>query len=378
LVLSTSSTTGVLANDTDRDQGDTAALLVSAISAGSGVASTVGGTTATVVHGTYGDLSIKADGTYTYSAGSTSALALAFNATVDDLFTYTVKDPSGATATATLKFHVTGQNASDPNDYDSGENSSLSPEITLFGGPGDDLRDAGNHTSVIYGRQGIDTLNGGNQIDYIYGGSGSDSILGSTQDDHLYGGSGNDTISGETGEDIIVGGYGADRLTGGNGNDVFQYWSSGDAGDLIIDFTTGDKLEFVISNGNTHIIDGTAFSGGFSFANETTGGPANAITVTSSGVGGTNIAGSDVVIWSAGGADTMNTVDAIDAFLLSQNGTFDGGVLVVAYAQVGGNNVAGIYYDANASVTGGATLVTALSGISAATSLTSSDFHFIG
>ena len=155
----------------------------------------------------------------------------------------------------------------------------------MFGGPGDDLRDAGNHTSVIYGRQGNDTLSGGNQIDYIYGGSGGDSILGSTQDDHLYGGSGNDTISGETGQDIIVGGYGADRLTGGNGNDVFQYWSSGDAGDLIIDFTTGDKLEFVVSNGNTHIIDGTAF-GGFTFANETTGGPANAITVTSSGIGG--------------------------------------------------------------------------------------------
>ena len=74
----------------------------------------------------------------------------------------------------------------------------------------------------------------------------------------------------------------------------------------------------------------------------------------------------------------MNTVDKIDAFLLNQDGTFEGGVLVVAYAQVGGNNVVGIYYDANASVTGGATLVSALSGISAATSLTSSDFHFIG
>ena len=102
--------TGVLANDTDPDTGDAATLVVSAVLAGtSGTPQNVVAGTATVIHGTYGDLSINADGTYSYTPNNANAEALAQGVTADDVFTYTAMDTSGATSNATLTFHITGQ-----------------------------------------------------------------------------------------------------------------------------------------------------------------------------------------------------------------------------------------------------------------------------
>ena len=101
--------TGVLGNDTDPDSGDAATLVVSAVLAGvSGTALAVVAGAATVAHGTYGDLSINADGTYSYTPNDASAEALAQGVTADDVFTYTAMDTSGAVSNATLTFHITG------------------------------------------------------------------------------------------------------------------------------------------------------------------------------------------------------------------------------------------------------------------------------
>lgn len=61
-------------------------------------------------------------------------------------------------------------------------------------------------------------LNGGNGIDGFYGMAG------------------NDTIFGGGGNDLIDGGDGIDRMTGGIGSDIFDFDSSSEAGDVIMDF----------------------------------------------------------------------------------------------------------------------------------------------
>ncbi len=93
----------VLANDTDVDAGDT-----KTVSLVNGAAGNVGA----AVAGTYGSVTIAANGTYTYSLNNAAAIvqALAAGQTVTDAFTYQVSDGSGATATATLTVTITGTN----------------------------------------------------------------------------------------------------------------------------------------------------------------------------------------------------------------------------------------------------------------------------
>ncbi len=105
----------VLTNDTDVDTGDT--KTVSAIHAGSATGtagdSAVAAGTATSKAGTYGSLSINADGSYTYTVDNTNTTVQALLPTstaLTDTFTYTVKDAAGATHQATLTVSITGAN----------------------------------------------------------------------------------------------------------------------------------------------------------------------------------------------------------------------------------------------------------------------------
>ena len=104
-------------NDTDPDTDDTlASLVVSqiAVSGGSNSAVNSGSTynsgTPTTVTGTYGQLTIGADGTYTYVANQSAADDLDAGDTATDTFTYTVTDTTGATSTADITITVTGVN----------------------------------------------------------------------------------------------------------------------------------------------------------------------------------------------------------------------------------------------------------------------------
>ncbi|WP_134497366.1 Ig-like domain-containing protein [Microvirga pakistanensis] len=96
---------GVLANDTDPDRD---VLAVSAVAHGHSREVAAG----TAIIGTYGRLTLKADGSYTYVANTTAAEALRAGAIATDTFSYTVSDGQGGTQTATLSFRVSGTNDS--------------------------------------------------------------------------------------------------------------------------------------------------------------------------------------------------------------------------------------------------------------------------
>ena len=97
--------TGGSAADSDVDNA-TSSLVVSGVVAGA-VPVTQGAGVGTSIAGTYGHLTLNADGSYDYVADK--AAALAAGVTAVDTFTYTDRDPSGAVSnTATLKITVTG------------------------------------------------------------------------------------------------------------------------------------------------------------------------------------------------------------------------------------------------------------------------------
>ena len=117
LTVSSAASGVVQDNDTDPDTDDTAASLeVSqiAVSGGDNSAVNSGSTynsgTPTTVTGTYGQLTIGADGTYTYVANQSAADDLDAGDTATDTFTYTVTDTTGATSTADIAITVTGVN----------------------------------------------------------------------------------------------------------------------------------------------------------------------------------------------------------------------------------------------------------------------------
>ena len=150
-----------------------------------------------VIPGDFGDLTIKADGSYSYQPSAGLDLGDVGNS---DTFVYTLAQPDGDSATAQL---VIGIGA---NSGPTVVNGTASNDAALVGTPGDDL------------------------------------LSGLAGNDHLDGGAGNDTLLGGEGDDILVGGLGDDMLSGGAGNDTF-IWKSGDTGhDVVVDFgqTAGD------------------------------------------------------------------------------------------------------------------------------------------
>ena len=148
---------GVLANDSDPDVHDNGHLSVSAING-------IGGNVGHAVTGTYGSLTVNADGSYVYVADHGS---LPSKYVAQDIFQYTVSDPHGGTATANLYVIVSNPGVN----YISGINTVLN---------------GGNGPDVVDGFAGGDTVNGGN------------------------------------GPDVLVGGVG-DVLTGGDGPDIFLF-----------------------------------------------------------------------------------------------------------------------------------------------------------
>src|SRR6185369_4207891 len=103
VLLTTTALTGVLANDTDTDVGDTKTV--------SGVAfGATNGTVGSGLAGTYGTLTLNADGSYSYLANKPAAEALGTGQTATEVFSYTMRDTAGATSSTTLTFTITGTN----------------------------------------------------------------------------------------------------------------------------------------------------------------------------------------------------------------------------------------------------------------------------
>ncbi len=102
-------TGNVLSNDNDLD-GD--ALAVSAIRIGPASGGGTAGTLQTALRGLYGDLTLNADGSYSYVVDNTLAAVQALRQTgetVTDVFTYTVTDYLGASSTAELRVTIDGR-----------------------------------------------------------------------------------------------------------------------------------------------------------------------------------------------------------------------------------------------------------------------------
>ena len=100
-----------MADDSDADDDDSFTVTQIAVTGGdnSAVSSSSYNSSGTQVTGTYGQLTVGADGTYTYVANQSAADDLDAGDTVTDSFTYTISD-GDATDTATLIITVTGIN----------------------------------------------------------------------------------------------------------------------------------------------------------------------------------------------------------------------------------------------------------------------------
>ena len=128
----------VLSNDFDVDTGDT--KMVQGVASGTATGPLTGDVAA-LVHGTYGSVTIAADGSwiYTLDNGSAATQALTQGQLVSDVFTYTMRDTLGSTASATLTIAVTGTNDAPiaVNDVNSGGaviEQGVNPGNTAFAG----------------------------------------------------------------------------------------------------------------------------------------------------------------------------------------------------------------------------------------------------
>jgi len=95
--------------DTDIDGDDTVNLVVSEVRVGSSEGSGTIGTLGQALDGTYGQLTLNANGSYSYVANKDAADALDAGDTAIDVFNYTVSDGT-ATDTATITITILGAN----------------------------------------------------------------------------------------------------------------------------------------------------------------------------------------------------------------------------------------------------------------------------
>ena len=89
-------------------------------------------------------------------------------------------------------------------------------------------------------------------------------LFGTEKGDVLVGTLGQDDIYGMEGNDIITGGANQDSLTGGSGKDIFIFKSIEDTkpnlGDIVADFSKGDKVDLSLIDANVNLGKDQAFS----------------------------------------------------------------------------------------------------------------------
>lgn len=212
----------VMANDA---QGSEGAVVASV----DGTEVSAGGT---VVHGSYGDLTIDVDGSYSYKLTQDfdDNSFRGTDADVVDSFVYTIAQGDGDFAIATLDIDVT-------QGLPSGATSVVSGGYAGANGHSDAQYSAAQN--FIFGTVNGDVLRGGGGDDYINGGDGDDTLYGDAGNDHLVGAGGNDTLIGGDGNDLLEGGSGDDLLIGGSGADTFKFNAITDGKDTIGDFSVG-------------------------------------------------------------------------------------------------------------------------------------------
>ena len=210
-----SATGNVLTNDTNVEAGDTKTV-----------------TTTGSFTGTYGTLSLAADGTWTYTLNNADAdtQGLRQGQSVADVFNYTMRDTSGATSSSTLSISITGTNDAPvavADTVSASQNISTTyAASTLLGNDTDvDIGATRTIASVTSGTNGTVSLNGSGAVVFtptagftgtatftytVSDGSATSAPIGVTvqvagQPDTLNGGSGSDTLSGDAGNDTLRG-----------------------------------------------------------------------------------------------------------------------------------------------------------------------------
>lgn len=210
-ILAVATSKGVLGNDFDPDIHDNDDLFVSQVN---GSAAAVG----QKVAGTYGSLTLKADGSYVYAANQGS---LPSKIVAQDTFTYTVSDGKGGTDTDALSIVV------------------FNPGVNYL---------AGVDTTLI----------GGNSINVLDGSAGGDILVGSNAADVLIAGAGN-TMTGNNGADMFLfrPDFGANSITDFKvSNDAMQFDKSlfADVADILAhtaDTAAGAVISIGIGNAVT-------------------------------------------------------------------------------------------------------------------------------
>ena len=185
------------------------------------------------VHGTYGDLLLHSDGSYTY----TPTDPLLTDVGNEDVFTYKLVQPDGDSDTASLVVKIDSSAYSVPTPI-----SGTTGDDNIIGTTGDDVILGKGGNDIIHGGTGQDHIEGGTGNNTLYGEDGNDVLIAGSGDNHLDGGAGNDILVGGAGNDILVGGTGHNTLTGGTGADTFKV---GQGDDHITDYkiAEGDKVD---------------------------------------------------------------------------------------------------------------------------------------
>lgn len=349
--LGSDPTGNVLDNDTDPNSGDTKEVQGVASGLQSGPLS--GGVGAGIA-GTYGTLVLNADGGFTYTVDNTKAAVQALNVggQLSDVFTYTMRDSSGADSSATLTVAIDGANDApsalvDTNIAANGvaENAANGAVvgITAFASDADSasltysLIDNAGGRFAINPASGVVTVANGALLDFetasshaiavqvsdgvlmrtqsfsiavanvaggVIAGRASADIVDATrtvagqlrptgEEDSINGSGGNDSIEALGGNDTINGGTGADTMLGGAGNDRY-----------IVD-NLGDLITENPDEGIDSVQSAVSFALGADFENLTlTGSAANSATGNAAAnviIGNT---GSNVLA-GLGGADSV-------------------------------------------------------------------------
>jgi VCBS repeat-containing protein len=254
--LSVGVAAGLLANDFAAPSGGSIA-----VSAVAGLAGNVG----TAVAGSWGSLTVQADGSWLYTPAA-GARALLEGQVVTDTFAYTITDQSGRSSTSTLVVTVNGRDGTVLNGSGVLIGSAFGDEITggtgsdiLLGLGGDDRLVGGSgSTNELYGGTGNDTYVVSNTGDSVIENpdSGTDIVLSSAAAHTLGAHVENLTYTGTTGftgvgnglANVIVGGTASDLLIGLGGNDTLV-GGTGGANEMY--GGTGDDLYIVASAGDT-------------------------------------------------------------------------------------------------------------------------------
>ena len=276
----------VLTDDTDPNS---LAMTVTAVRLLDENRSGTSGTVGQVLTGTYGQLTLNANGSYTYNANQAAATALPADATVTDVFTYTVTNSGGGADFATLTITITGINDA-PVAVD--DTDAVNEDATIARGDASSYDIESDDTDADTGASlTVDSIRTGSEE-----GSGTAGTLGSA----LTGTYGTLTMADDGSYTYVADQAAADALDAGDTvTDVFNYTiSDGTATDtaLLTITVTGVNDDPVATNDTGAVNEGETLtvsngSGDIVENNDTDADDSSSLTVTSIRTGSTEGSG---------------------------------------------------------------------------------------